>query len=264
MKKIIIYPFCKIFDSLIRAKAFPILLYHSISDTPSRLAVPVNDFAAQIDWLAGQGYKTISPADLLTDNVDGEKRVLITFDDGFQDNLANGLPILEQHGFTATVFSSTDYIGQSSSFCHAPGDREFKMLSAAELGELKRNNWTIASHFASHRDLDELSAAEIREEYERASAALAEITGELTVGAIVSYPHNRYNGQVIEFLKQAGVRLAFSGRISFFAPDYDAYQIPRVEIDRTVNLGKFKLFLSPSYSWLKRKVYQREVKTVAA
>lgn len=258
MKEIIFYPFCKIFDSLIRPKAVPVLLYHSISDAPSRLAVPIKNFSAQMAWLAGQGYQTIRPADLASDEPGKAKRVLLTFDDGFKDNLANALPVLEKYGFFATVFISTAYLGKTSSFCRRPEDQNFPMLNADDLRTLKNSGWTIASHFASHRDLDNLPAREVRREYEEARSALAATLGDPAAGRIVSYPHNRYNEKVATELKRSGALMAFSGRIGFFAPGDDLYRIPRVEIDRDVNLKKFKLFLSPSYNWLKNKFYQRK------
>lgn len=41
---------------------------------------------------------------------------LITFDDGWLDNHANALPLLEQRDIPAVVFTATDYIGSASAF----------------------------------------------------------------------------------------------------------------------------------------------------
>ncbi len=41
---------------------------------------------------------------------------LITFDDGWHDNVANAQPLLHQHQMPATVFLATDYVGSETCF----------------------------------------------------------------------------------------------------------------------------------------------------
>ena len=50
---------------------------------------------------------------------DGEplsRSVVITFDDGYRDNLLVAKPILEEHGLPATVFVTTGYVGSNRDF----------------------------------------------------------------------------------------------------------------------------------------------------
>ena len=74
-----------------------VLLYHLVSDetygTNEYLFVREADFEAQLVEIEKLGYKTIF-ADELHKN-QGEKCVVLTFDDGYVDNYTNVLPLLE-------------------------------------------------------------------------------------------------------------------------------------------------------------------------
>ena len=104
-----------------------VLAYHRIAalhapgfDTfkPNVSATPAA-FAAQMDFLR-QRFSLISIDDLLA-WLEGQKSLpprpaLITFDDGYRDNLEQALPVLRQHNFPAVIFLATDYIDSASPF----------------------------------------------------------------------------------------------------------------------------------------------------
>src|SRR5882724_221027 len=101
----------------------PILMYHSISDNLFGMSHPyfhINTspeiFAKQMRWLRSAGYRTISLDEALNGlqaRADLAKSVVLTFDDGYRDFYTEALPILKQHGFTATLFLLSDRIGNS-------------------------------------------------------------------------------------------------------------------------------------------------------
>ena len=80
-----------------------ILMYHAFTedeaDTDS-LYTPVSDFARQLSALRDAGYTSVGYADLIEFvNGDGklpEKPLLITIDDGYQNNLDLAAPLLEK------------------------------------------------------------------------------------------------------------------------------------------------------------------------
>jgi peptidoglycan/xylan/chitin deacetylase (PgdA/CDA1 family) len=64
-------------------------------------------------------FRPLHLADLveaLADRVLPQQSVVITFDDGYLDNLINAKPLLEQHGLPATVFVVSGYIGSGRRF----------------------------------------------------------------------------------------------------------------------------------------------------
>lgn len=256
MKWKIIYFFCSLVDFFIpRGKFFgtPVFLYHSISDTGSRLAISPSIFRQQMKYLNKLGYRTVAPLKLKEVE---SKKMVITFDDGFQDNFKIAEPIMREYGFAGTVFVSTDYIGKQSEYCRRNEDKKLRMMSVEELELLKGKEWTIANHFAGHVDLDGLSENEIKEEYTRAKNRLIEIIHDDESPRIVSYPHNRCTNKIKIILKKLGVKMAFAGERKPYQKGQDIYSIPRIEIDPSVNFDKFKLYLSPSFYFL-RKIFRK-------
>ena len=93
----------------------PVLMYHWVNDDlGDRLrlyGVRPRSFARQVARLRSSGYRAVPVVDLLR-HMRGEitlapRSVVLTFDDGYADNVDNAAPILEQAGFTATVFLVT-------------------------------------------------------------------------------------------------------------------------------------------------------------
>jgi len=152
--------------------ALPVLMYHGIHADAGQPGVfdPVysvhpGDFARQLDWLVANGYRSVRLA--AGDEAHaGERRVVITFDDGDVSNAEVALPLLVERGMTAEFFVT-------SGFVDTPG-----RLTAAQVRTLAGAGMGVQSHGATHRyleDLDERALdAELagsKHELERISAA---------------------------------------------------------------------------------------------
>lgn len=88
-----------------------ILLYHRcavLETDPQLLAVTPENFAHQVKWLK-ERYPLLR-FDEPWDSV-REPSVVLTFDDGYWDNYAYAVPILERLQVPATIFVSTERIG---------------------------------------------------------------------------------------------------------------------------------------------------------
>lgn len=95
-----------------------VLMYHSV--TPSHLTrylegpLPVEAFERQIAFLAAERH-VIGISELSDLLAAGEEpppgTVVITFDDGYRDNLQVAAPILAGHGLPAVVYLATTYVG---------------------------------------------------------------------------------------------------------------------------------------------------------
>ncbi len=101
----------------------PIIMYHSIrpdapTGTGSGADMPTSQFAQQIATLKNAGYDSISFDEYLTYKTTGtlpsgvDKPIIITFDDGYENNYTEAFPILKQYGMKATMFVVTSQMGQ--------------------------------------------------------------------------------------------------------------------------------------------------------
>ncbi len=86
----------------------PILMYHYIGNSDTTDGVTSTDnFEAQMAALKDNGYHTVTFDDLIAYVDQGVelplKPIVITFDDGYQNNVTNAYPILKKYGFCATI-----------------------------------------------------------------------------------------------------------------------------------------------------------------
>ena len=87
-----------------------ILMYHAFTEDEAgtgSLYTPASEFARQLSALRDAGYTSVGYADLIEFvNGDGklpEKPLLISIDDGYQNNLDLAAPLLEKYGFCANI-----------------------------------------------------------------------------------------------------------------------------------------------------------------
>lgn len=99
-----------------------VFLYHRIENLeydPQELAVSPEKFREQLKYFK-KVYRVLSPQEFLEHLFSSKpfplNSVMITFDDGYEDNVTKALPILESEGVHALFFISTGYLD---------GNREF-------------------------------------------------------------------------------------------------------------------------------------------
>ena len=96
-------------------KDLPVVMFHSVNSDPlphpmKKLVHRTEEFTAYLSTFQKQGYQMISMDDLLEGRYDPEKPfAVLTFDDGFRDNLTVAAPILRRFGARATVFVNPAY-----------------------------------------------------------------------------------------------------------------------------------------------------------
>lgn len=101
-----------------RLGAMQVLCYHRIADEPDPLGLTVS--VAEFDWqlqtLAASAHLQPVTATEFVDLWCGRRArgpripVLVSFDDGFRDNLTLAAPLLKRHGVPAILFATTDVL----------------------------------------------------------------------------------------------------------------------------------------------------------
>lgn len=81
----------------------------------AELCIGQSAFAQLLAWLQ-QRFACVPLEELLTAPADGRARVALTFDDGWRDNADVAYPLLARHGVPASIFLSTDFIGNPQGF----------------------------------------------------------------------------------------------------------------------------------------------------
>lgn len=179
----------------------PILAYHRVYNDGECYSISPEEFDAQMRYLSENGYSAVSLSEMMN-AWEGKgqipaKPVVISFDDGYADNLAAALPILEKYNFKATVFVATSLVG----------DEDY--LTWDQINELKARNTEIGSHTVSHVALAELSKPERDSEIRNSKAELEQHIGSQV--EFLAYPFGSYDAALPEILQQAGYRGACTG-----------------------------------------------------
>ena len=201
-----------------------VLNYHKVSDEFLSLAVAPADFDWQMRYLKEHGYHAITP-DELYDAIEGtgmlpDKPVLITFDDGYQDNYDNAYPILRKYGLKGTVFVVTSFLGTRKGY-----------LTWDECREMEKNGMTVASHTVDHKSMTDLTNDQLRAELvESKKKAEAELGHEVKY---MAYPTGAYNLHIAQLVREAGYKAAFTIKYGGVSRKSNIYALERVPIFHT-------------------------------
>jgi peptidoglycan/xylan/chitin deacetylase (PgdA/CDA1 family) len=136
----------------------PVLCYHRVGPGAGKMTVSAANFAAQLDWLADNGYHVIRLRDL-QEFLAGKRAlprrsVVLTFDDGYESYYKHAYPLLRKHGFPATVFLYSDFVGAGDALTWP----QMVEMSASGLID-------IQSHSKTHANLIERQPAETEASY---------------------------------------------------------------------------------------------------
>ena len=209
-------------------------MYHSIEAMPKStimrsLHVPPKRFRFQMWLLKILGYKGLSLRDLKP-YLDGKKIgkvVGVTFDDGYQNNLLNALPILKKNNFTATCYIVSRRIGLENVWDLDYGITQSQLMTNNEINEWLFNGMDIGSHTLTHLDLEKASISDAKDQIQKSKLDL-EKSFNISIMDFC-YPYGRMNDVVCKMVKDAGYKSATTmlrGRVDSTTNRFKLKRIP--------------------------------------
>lgn len=206
-------------DSDMTEPSVPVLMYHHILPqeditglfVDNNVVVSLEQFRQDIHTLKSRGYETISLRQLSdfvrTGAALPPKSVVITFDDGYLSNRQYAMPVLQEAGYTAVIFTLTGWMEEHPQTFNPKGLQYLSWPEIRQMGSVFQ--------FASHTDnlhslswngsgkLTAISQKELSDDLRRS-------VKKLRGTGYFSYPYGHYNDAARQVLMQQGIDLAFT------------------------------------------------------
>jgi peptidoglycan/xylan/chitin deacetylase (PgdA/CDA1 family) len=250
-----------------RVPRLRILMYHRVArlPAPDQLNVTPERFERQIAWLAAHrrvvglpaAVAEIAGAGTLADSV------VVTFDDGYLDNLENALPVLQRHGIPATIFVTSAFCGQSRRHPRYPDEAGRLHLDWEEVRRLAAlPGVTIGSHTRTHPYLSRLGESDAWDEIDASRREIEDRIG--TPVEHFCYPSGDVTAREIRLVKQAGYASAVTVAPGGNAAGCDTYALRRTEVTDRDEPAELALKLDGAFDpfhqilhWRRRRRFAR-------
>lgn len=259
----------------------PVLTYHSVlpraeMDRTNLVLMSLERFTEQMAFLKRHGYHPVTLQELAA-FVAGRgvklppKPVVITFDDGYEDNYTYARPVLQAAGFTAVVSVVVKYSDETSA--GRTVDPTLRYLTWDQLREMTAEGvFEVESHtYDSHHDvaIDGLGTAapavthrrflwdqarlETEDEYrariladlQRSRAEIAAQVGRAPVA--ITYPYGTSNLTVETLARQAGYEVGLSTLKGFNLRGENLMRLRRITAADRDGPLRFAFKLSPAH-----------------
>lgn len=211
----------------------PILVYHSIDEYnglgSKELYVTPENFEKQMLYLKNNGY-TLLTFERWQDIYKVNKPILITFDDGYKNNLNafKTFQKIKEERFhpTGTLFVISDYVGTQN------------RLSKEDLKRMADSGYfSVQSHSAMHPDLTKINNYE--NELIRSKEKIEKITGKPVIA--LAYPYGNFNKKVVQETKKY-YRFGLTttpGPFKEMGFEDELFLLPRIYIKYSTTLEEF-------------------------
>jgi peptidoglycan/xylan/chitin deacetylase (PgdA/CDA1 family) len=212
-------------------------MYHHVEVSPvdSPYRVAASRFEDEIRLLHDWQYTPISTTMLVQAIQKGAslppRPVIITFDDGNEDNYTVAFPIMQKYGFTGVLYLPFDYIG-------TPG-----YMTAGQINEMIAAGWEIGSHTLTHPvNFLSLSPDALRAEIVESKAQLEDLFGVPVL--TFAYPFGDASSAAVDYVHFAGYIAAMGATgYSWNQGKGNLFVLQRCEIKGSDDAKTFTRFL---------------------
>ena len=241
----------------------PIIMYHRVVDSPDEVGVhgtyvTKELFKKHMQLLKDNGYRTVTFKELAEDHLltkrfdKGNKFVVLTFDDGYEDNYRVMFPILKEFGAKAVIFllSESKYNEWDVNNPHNP-EKRFDLMSEDQVKEMAAYGVEFGAHTKTHPYLSSLPIEEAREQIVQCKQKLEQTYGQPFI--TFAYPYGDLNDEVKSEVRKAGFTFAVSTDSGEINVDSDLFQIRRIGIFPRNSMLTFRRKISGYYNFIKMR-----------
>ncbi len=242
-------------------KEIPVLLFHRVTDgipsgTKHGIYVTTAEFAGQLAFLKRKGYSTLTFA-ALKQILEGRQMmparpVVLTFDDGYEDNALNAFPLLRKFSFSAVIFLVGNRAITNNVWDVGDGEPEAHLLTDDQVMQMKAYGIEFGSHSLNHKNLTDIPLQEVETEIRQSKKIIEERLGLPVIS--FAYPYGKLNEQVKRVVRDAGYSFGIasdSGPRIFWK---DRYEVRRIQVFPGTSLFSFWKKTSGWYHKYKRVV----------
>lgn len=185
----------------------PVLTYHKLGPRPRGarlrgLYVGAGLFGRQLGELRRDGFRSAGLHEISGCADNRDRRVVLTFDDGFASVLRHGIEPLAAHGFRAIQFLVSGLLGRTSEWQAAEGEVLEPLMDAVQVREWLAAGHEIGAHTVTHPRLTCLPHPRAREEIAASKKQLEDTFG-LPVRHFC-YPYGDWNAAIRDLVAEAG------------------------------------------------------------
>ena len=240
-----------------------ILMYHMIRDKISgkkfnSLRVSPVNFERQIKYLYENGWQSYTMSEAIKEKKNLPlKSVVLTFDDGYQDNLINALPILKKYAFKATIYlvndrHNRDWSGYRKAKNQGAGLKDEAKLSDDEVKELLASGFIeIGAHTITHANLNNLNESESKREICSSKEQIEKLFQAECKS--FAYPFGLFTAKDKKIVKACEYSNAVSTKVGIAdLNSCDIFEIPRVTVSGKDNFFAFILKLKTGKRGVKK------------
>jgi peptidoglycan/xylan/chitin deacetylase (PgdA/CDA1 family) len=218
-------------------------MYHQVDRIESvELIISSEKLEAQFKFLAENGYHSYHLSELIQlQKLRAKKNIVITFDDGYVNQLKYAYPLLQKYKLKATFFIPLKYIGGEDTW-NSPTS---SLMDFEALRSLDPTVVELAYHSYEHEKYTELSSGQIETDTQKAFEIVSE--NALPLKPYLAYPYGKFprkDPERLQFFQQLqknnfqyGLRIG--NRLNAF-PFNNPFEIQRIDIKGEYSLSKFR------------------------
>ena len=191
------------------ASTVGVICYHSVSQNPLKLSqycISTDEFEADLEYFSNQGYSFLKPCEMWY--AEGDKNIVITSDDGYEDFYTNVFPLLKKYNAKAAVYVISSMIDKSDYL------KSWQIKEMHDSGLVEIGNHTHIIHKREKSVLekwynDDVMFNEALYDIKRCSQKIEQITGKPTES--IAYPYGLYTKKLNDTIRNTmGYTTSFS------------------------------------------------------